>query len=293
MMAFRIGMARLKRATSGGGSTLDGDNPADPAGLADFRRDADATRNSLRVPKTAEMVAAHIRRRIIRGELNEGDFLPPEAQVTAALGISRPTLREAFRILEAENLISVMRGSRSGARVHKPRVEGASRYAGFVLQAEGTTVADIYEARLAIEPFIARRLAETRPANATNQLRAETERLRRMIEAGRFVDFMVGIAEFHRLLVEISGQHTLLFLTRLLQEILARYQVQYFKMHRLQEDEQRRRALVGIRSFDKLIELIEAGQGEAAEAHWRLHLVNANAMWVPRGHETKVVDVFD
>jgi DNA-binding FadR family transcriptional regulator len=64
-------------------------------------------------------------------------------------------------------------------------------------------------------------------------------------------------------------------------------------MHRLQEDEQRRRALVGIRSFDKLIKLIDAGQGEAAEAHWRLHLSNANTMWVPRGHETKVVDVFD
>jgi DNA-binding FadR family transcriptional regulator len=287
-------MARCAARPYPRGPTLaDTDTEADPAGFADFRRDADATRSSIRVPKTAEMVAAHIRRRIIRGELTEGDFLPPEAQVTAALGISRPTLREAFRILEAENLISVLRGSRSGARVHKPRVEGAARYAGFVLQADGTTVADIYEARLAIEPFIARRLAETRPAGATDRLKAETQRLRLMLEGGRYVEFMIGIAEFHRILVEISGQHTLLFLTRMLQEILARYQVQYFKMHRLQDDEQRRRALVGIRSFDKLIELIDAGRGADAEAHWRLHLVNANAMWVPRGQETKVVDVFD
>jgi DNA-binding FadR family transcriptional regulator len=274
------------------GPTL-ADTDADPAGFADFRRDADATRSSIRVPKTAEMVAAHIRRRIIRGELTEGDFLPPEAQVTAALGISRPTLREAFRILEAENLISVLRGSRSGARVHKPRVEGAARYAGFVLQAEGTTVADIYEARLAIEPFIVRRLSETRPPGATDRLRAETQRLRLMLESRRYVEFMIGVAEFHRILVEISGQHTLLFLTRMLQEILARYQVQYFKMHRLQDDEQLRRGLVGLRSFDKLTQLIDSGRSEEAEAHWRLHLANANALWVPRGQETKVVDVFD
>jgi DNA-binding FadR family transcriptional regulator len=291
-MALQPGMARCAPGVPKGEPTL-ADTEADPAWFADFRRDADATRSSIRVPKTAEMVAAHIRQRIILGELTEGDFLPPEAQVTAALGISRPTLREAFRILEAENLISVLRGSRSGARVHKPRVEGAARYAGFVLQADGITVADIYEARLAIEPFIARRLAETRPAGATDRLRTETQRLRLMLEGGRYIEFMIGIAEFHRILVEISGQQTLLFLTRMLQEILARYQVQYFKMHRMQDDEQRRRALIGVRSFDKLIELIDAGRGADAEAHWRLHLVNANAMWVPKGQETKVVDVFD
>jgi DNA-binding FadR family transcriptional regulator len=273
--------------------TLANDSRADPAGLMDFRRDTGAVRKTLHVPKTAEVVADHIRKRIIRGELNEGDFLPPEAQVTATLGISRPTLREAFRILETEGLISVLRGSRSGARVHKPRVEGAARYAGFVLQAQGTTVADIYEARLAIEPYIARRLAETRPAGATEKLRAEVQRLRLMVEEARYVDFMIALVDFHRLLVELSGAQTLLFLTRMLQEILARYQVRYFEMHRLPDEEQRRRALWGLRSFDKLIELIDAGRGDTAEAHWRLHIVNANASWVPKGQETKVVDVFD
>ena len=72
----------------------------------------------IRVPKTSEIVANHIRGQIVRGELREGDSLPPEGQLMTSFGISRPTLREAFRILEAESLISVVRGSRSGARVH-------------------------------------------------------------------------------------------------------------------------------------------------------------------------------
>ena len=66
----------------------------------------------LHVPKTSEIVADKIRAQIIRGELNEGDTLPPEGQLMDSLGISRPTLREAFRILEAEGLISVVRGKR-------------------------------------------------------------------------------------------------------------------------------------------------------------------------------------
>lgn len=247
----------------------------------------------IRVPKTAEIVADHIRRRIIRGELQEGDFLPPESQLMGTLRISRPTLREAFRILEAENLISVVRGSRSGARVHRPRVEGVSRYAGFVLQAQGATVADVYEARLALEPYLARGLAETRPAGAVERLREETRRLRAMVADGRYAEFMIALAEFHRVLVELSGNRTLLLLTQMLQEIVAQYQVRFLDKHRQPDDIQRRQALGGVRSFEKLIELIEKGDGPGAEAHWRLHLVNANAAWAPKGDTTKVVDILD
>src|SRR3546814_8534697 len=78
-----------------------------------------------RIPKTAELVADRIRRRIISGELGEGASLPPESQLLELFGVSRPTLREAIRILEAERLITVKRGSRSGARVSPPRVESA------------------------------------------------------------------------------------------------------------------------------------------------------------------------
>ena len=211
----------------------------------------------------------------------------------ASLGISRPTLREAFRILEAENLISVLRGSRSGARVHRPQVEGASRYAGFVLQSQGTTLADIYEARLAIEPFVVRRLAERQPPGAVERLREENGRLKRMVDEGQYVEFMIAVAEFHKVLVEVSGQQTLLFLTRLLREVLARHQVRYFELNRLPDAEQRGRALFGVRSNSKLIDLIEAGNADAAEAHWRLHITNANAAWVPAADQTKVIDIFD
>ena len=73
----------------------------------------------VRVPKTAELVASHLRRQIVRGELKEGDALPPESALMEQFGVSRPTLREAFRVLESEALISVRRGARA-ARVSTP-----------------------------------------------------------------------------------------------------------------------------------------------------------------------------
>jgi DNA-binding FadR family transcriptional regulator len=244
-----------------------------------------------RIPKTAEIVANQIRRKIVRGELKEGDFLPLEGELMATFRISRPTLREAFRVLENERLITIMRGSRSGAEVHRPKVDSVSRYAGFVLQAQETTIADIYDARLAIEPFAVRRLAEAHSPETIDRLNAMVARLEEMTESARYVDFMIAIADFHRLVVELSGNRTLLFLSQMLQDVLARHQVETFKHEIMPEAEMRRQSRGGIRSFRRLIDLIVAGEASAAEAHWRLHLVNANASWVPARFRERVIDV--
>ncbi len=52
----------------------------------------------VRVPKVAELVASQIRRQIVKREISEGDALLPESDLMAEFGVSRPTLREAFRI---------------------------------------------------------------------------------------------------------------------------------------------------------------------------------------------------
>ncbi len=244
----------------------------------------------IRVPKTSEIVANHIRGQIVRGELQEGDSLPPEGQLMASFGISRPTLREAFRILESENLISVVRGSRSGARVHQPKVELVSRYAGYVLQASQTTVSDIYEARLAIEPHIVRRLCANAPEDAVERLYGEVDRLKALVRDQQYVDFIVGTAYFHRLLVQVGGNTTLTFLNQLLLDLVARHQVDYYRRHPNPIEVSLKRFRSAIRSYEKVIELIEAGDADAAVSHWQLHLHNANDAWVAPDEAGRIVD---
>ena len=111
------------------------------------------------VPKAAELVAAALRRQIVRGQLKEGDALPHESVLMETFAVSRPTLREAFRVLESERLIRVRRGAHGGARVHVPDSDVAARFTGLVLQHRGATVADVLEARALIEPPAAAILA--------------------------------------------------------------------------------------------------------------------------------------
>src|SRR5438477_1979240 len=136
-----------------------------------------------RVPKTAELVARDLRSKIVRGELKDGDTLPAEGELVERYSVSRPTLREALRILESEALLTVTRGSRGGPRVHMPDPRLAARHFGLVLQSRGTTLADIYGARLLIEPSCVYLVATTAKRKALSTLNEIIEQQRATLAA--------------------------------------------------------------------------------------------------------------
>jgi len=249
-----------------------------------------AERVTIRVPKTAELVADSIRRQITAGALGEGDHLQPEAQIVEEFGVSRPTVREAFRILESEKLISVSRGSRGGARVQPPKAEQVARYAGFVLQSKKVSYRDVYEARILIEPPSARLVAETRPKDAPALLR---ELIREQRAAATDGDFGRAVAHFHTRLIELTGNQTLILISGMLDGIVGGYQSGVSKAKREAEGRARRATEAGLRSQEKLVALIAAGDGVGAEGHWRRHMENSSKVWLAGGPGDSVVDWTD
>ncbi len=254
------------------------------------KSDMDTAASRIRVPKTSEIVADKIRAQVVRGELDEGDFLPPEGQLMESLGISRPTLREAFRILEAEGLISVVRGSRTGAKVHKPSVDLVSRYAGYVLESQGTTIADLYQARLAIEPSVVRWLATDKGGGTTDVLWGVVAQLIALLNDERYDEFIDTVEVFHQALVQCSGSKTLIFMNRMLLNLVGRHQRDNHRRRPEARDSRVKGLRAGVKSYQKLITLIEAGRVEEAVAHWRLHLRNAVAAWAGQGEGKRIVD---
>lgn len=238
-------------------------------------------RFSVRVPKTAELVASHIRRRIVLGELRENDALPPETALMEEFNISRPTLREAFRILESEGLITVRRGARGGARVQEPTTDVAARYAGLVLQHRGATLADVLEARVIVEAPAAGMLAARRDrATVAKQLQQKLDSLD-PAEPSRF-------HEFNARVVELTENQTLVLVTAMLEHISQAAAVSYARQH---PDVDNRLARKAHRTRQKLIDLIKAGDAEGAEELWRIHLVEAGKV-LAEGAGASVVDLF-
>ena len=214
------------------------------------------------------MVAAHLRRQIVLGELNEGDQLPTESVLMEEFGVSRPTLREAIRILEAEGAITVRRGVRGGARVQVPDVTVAARHVGLVLQYRGTLLSDVYDVRTILEPAAARMAARRRTSADLARLQEAVGRNRESVEdpGASFA----SDAEFHRLIVELSGSETLQVLCAMVTDIIREGGRAYAESHDWQHEQEL--AKIAIRAHTRLVELIRKRSGEEAEEHWRKHL---------------------
>ena len=246
-----------------------------------------AVGRQVRVPKMAELVAAHLRRQIVRGELTEGEALPSETALMEQFHVSRPTLREAFRVLESESLITVRRGARGGARVQPPNAEVAARYAGLILVHQGATLEDVYESRILVVAPAVGLLARTRTAADLETLHAALADHAR--SDGDRLDHLQTHSRFHALLVELTGNQTLRVLMGMLEHIIVRAD-----WSRVESDvgspELERASRKGFNAHHRVVELIEARDDAGAERLWRRHLTEAKEYMV-QGDIRTVLDL--
>src|SRR5689334_15253698 len=248
--------------------------------------DAAGSRAGVRSPKTAELVAGTLRRMVVEGQLTDGDFLPNEAELMAHFGVSRPTLREAVRVLESERLVEVRRGSRTGARVRVPGPEIVARPAGLLLELTGATIADVMVAQAGIEPMAARLLAESANAEAFDELDTMlAEQIPAGWQSGRLAE---TTGDFHRRMVELSGNATLTIIAGMLHEITVRHTAFAIKEHREVSKADYDKLT---RSYRRLMTLLRAADGAGAETHWRKHLDTARNLLLQGLEDVKVRDV--
>ncbi len=216
-----------------------------------------------RPPKTGEVVANTLRRRIVNGELAIGERLPPEEELTAVFGIARTTLREALRILESQGLIEIRRGRGGGPVVTMPDDENLAQGMAVLLQLRRTTVGDLDEARQLIAPSLAAALAASHTDDDIVALTCAIDAASDAAEADDRHAFALAAALVHETIVERGGNTTLATISKLLHELVQQY---YMTSVRHTDQAMMRRA---VRSYRKLVRLVEAGDVEKTEEHWR------------------------
>ena len=141
-------------------------------------------------------------------------------------------------------------------------------------------------ARSGIEPMAARLLAESGTPEAFDEL---DEMLADDIPAGwQSGRLAETTGEFHRRLVELSGNTTLAIIAGMLHEITVRHTAFVFKEGRPVSKADYDKLM---RSYRRLMQLLRAGDGAAAEAHWRKHLDVARELMLEGLEDVKVRDV--
>jgi len=220
--------------------------------------------------KASEVVAAELRRQIVTGRLKPGDKLQPESVLQSEFAISRPTMREALRLLESESLISISRGKYGGARVSSVDLGSISRQVGVFLQLEGTTLTDVWFARTVIEPPAAGLLAAQRNPAVLAELE---DNIRQAHEAAQvdLVRYADLSAQFSLLITRHCGNKTLHLLASLIYDIIR-------LQHEHVTERTRDKASVGrlrqesLRTRMEALAMMRSGQVAQVERFWRTHL---------------------
>ena len=241
---------------------------------------------SLREPKMADRVATVLRRMLVRGEITEGTMLPPESELMERFGVSRPTLREAFRVLESESLIKVERGVRGGARVHRPRRETLARYAGLILEYEGVTLKDVYDARVTIETPMVVQLAKDQDPAVIAELEEIVER-ESHVEGAEAVD---ARTDFHAAIARLSKNQTLQMINEMLHHIIEKGNRSLQPTTGARAEQAARRSS---KTHRMVLDLIKAGDADKAGELWSRHLRKAEEFLLSGSELSTVVDLLE
>lgn len=168
-----------------------GANPG--SGKASDQRSRDQAANRrLRLPKASDVLANELRARILENDLAPGSPLPSEGDLIVEHNLSRGTVREALRLLEAEGFVSIQRGPKGGITVRYPDAQLVSRSLATLLTVDQTPLRNLFEFRKLVEPAAAASAAR----EATDEQRAELLALTEPSSPRR------GHAQFHAVLGE-------------------------------------------------------------------------------------------
>jgi GntR family transcriptional repressor for pyruvate dehydrogenase complex len=219
------------------------------------------------------MVASVLRDRIVNGELGDGDLLPKQDELLEEFRISRPSLREALRILESEGLLTVRRGNVGGSVVEAPNAESSAYMFGLVLQSRRGSVAVRGDAMRQSDPITASLCAERpdREKSVAPQLQANIDVCEGVLGDGP--RFTVLSRRFHEELVAACGNETLILMVGALESLWSEQERQWaqraqskghYPIEKYQRDV--------IAAHKVLLAAIVAGQSEKAARIARKHL---------------------
>src|SRR6266566_2523903 len=138
------------------------------------------------VARASSAIAEQIRNAILTGRVKAGERLAPERELAEQFGVSRVTVRDALRSIEAMGLIEVKVGARGGAFVTAPTGSKVAQSMSDMMVMSATTPEDIVEARLIVELGTVTLACARATEEDLAQLRELCERGREALEAGNY-----------------------------------------------------------------------------------------------------------
>lgn len=166
------------------------------------------------------MVVADRIRETVLAEHEDGECLGSEDDLIARYGVSRPTLRQAIRVLQTEGVLTVRRGNNGGFFASRPTTQAVARTASLLLRHQGATSQDLVEVSLLIAPELGALAARNHDQQARADLLAFATDAWATPEAIVGPDVVRVAADFGHRLGRLAGNPALALFTAVLSDLV-------------------------------------------------------------------------
>ena len=224
--------------------------------------------SSIRKQRAFEQVLEQIVGLISAGELKPGDKLPPERTLAEMLGVSRPSLREALRVLDAMGIIDARtgNGAATGTVISDEPGDSLFTLMRMHLALSHFSLDNFLQLRQILEGWTVRRAAEVRTDPDIETLRSLLVVMeQRIADEGAF--FALD-AEFHILIADIAGNHLVSYLMQAIRDAMTQEMTKLSGVWGDWTDLGR----IALADHKRILKAISAHDGDAAEKALQVHL---------------------
>jgi GntR family transcriptional regulator, transcriptional repressor for pyruvate dehydrogenase complex len=232
------------------------------------RRRGDAIFAPVAVARASSAIADQIREAIVTGKLARGERLAPERELAEQFGVSRVTVRDALRALEAMGLIEVRVGARGGAFVTAPTGSVVAQTISDMMLMSAITPEDVVEARLIVELGTVTLACSRATDEDLARLRALCERAQDALAARTYTRELSW--DFHSLLAQVAHNGAVDGLTQSFRSSLS--------MHPYRTREGPKAHARTVEEHVRILEALERRDGAAARTEMAHHLLRGTGL---------------
>ncbi|WAP51308.1 GntR family transcriptional regulator [Arthrobacter sp. ATA002] len=223
---------------------------------------------------TYERVVEQIEEAILSGALAPGQHLPSERELVVQFSVSRPTVREALRVLQSRGLIASRPGVRTGPEVLPLTGLALERSFSTLTRVAALSLSDLVQFRVILESSACRLAATLHTGEQLDAMSSAVGRMKASVhDADMFsradLDFHTAVWEASgNLLLQTSGQAVSAAILSLMND-------------RISMAPDPRLAMEESAASDRILfEAIAAGAASAAGAHARAAIADHFALYL-------------
>lgn len=163
-----------------------------------------------------EEVLKLLKEAILEGTYKPGEVLPSETELANQFGVSRPVVREALRSLQSKGFVEIRRGTKGGATVRRLDRRAFTENLSDFIRMRKVTVDHIFQARILVEPEVARICALRATESDLDALDSIADETRKNDDPERRIRLNLA---FHRQLARVCSNPLYAMLMESLMEV--------------------------------------------------------------------------